>query len=72
MLKSLNINIEQQFIDHINHAVQEIVDEEFERAKERIDKRRREIYNIAALEMTKTFNVNILGEDIIYHVTPKI
>lgn len=71
MLESYKINFGEQMASAIDSAVKSIIDEEFEEMKKRVDARRKEVYTLAATSFTKLARMEIVGEDLVFHIVHK-
>lgn len=71
MLSSYKINFGEQMASAIDGAVKGIIDEEFEEMKKRVDARRKEVYTLAATSFTKLAKMEIVSEDLVFHIAHK-
>ena len=71
MLESYKINFGEQMVSAIDSAVKGIIDEEFEEMKKRVDARRKEVYTLAATNFTKLAKMEIVSEDLVFHIMHK-
>lgn len=71
MLESYKINFGEHMVSAIDSAVKGIIDEEFEEMKKRVDARRKEVYTLAATNFTKLAKMEIVGEDLVFHIVHK-
>jgi Pyruvate/2-oxoacid:ferredoxin oxidoreductase gamma subunit len=71
MLESYKINFGKQITSTINNTIKNIIDDEFEEMKKRVDARRKEVYTLAATNFTRLARMEIVGEDLVFHIVHK-
>jgi len=68
MITTAKIDITQDVAKKIEELVEKIVDEEFEEMKRRVDLKRKEVYKMAAVEISRQMRAEIVGEELIFHL----